>query len=205
MSSSEPARRRGRRPAGEDVRPEILAAARAEFAERGFDGASVRAIARRAGVDPGTVRHHFDGKPALFFAAVVPDGIDPPVLVARLVAAEPEQRAPLLLHTLLEIWDTPEGAMRLQLALGAANASDSGVREFVAVLQRTVYDALAASLDVDHAAMRVSLIATQLVGLLMARLVMRLEPVASMPREHVVALIAPTLARYLDGPLDVGG
>ncbi len=54
-------RRRGRRPAGEDRRGDILVAARAEFGARGFDGTTMRGVARAAGVDPRLVHHYFDG------------------------------------------------------------------------------------------------------------------------------------------------
>ena len=41
--------RTGRRPGNQDTREAILAAARKAFAEKGFDGASIRAIATSAG------------------------------------------------------------------------------------------------------------------------------------------------------------
>ena len=64
-----PRRRRGRRAGGVDTRAALLDAARAEFAERGYDGATVRVIAERAGVDPAMVNHWFGGKETLFTAA----------------------------------------------------------------------------------------------------------------------------------------
>ena len=82
------ARRRGRRPGGADTRDALLTAARTEFAERGFDGATVRVIADRAGVDPAMVNHWFGGKEALFTAALdLP--IDPSTLVAEVVPGDP--------------------------------------------------------------------------------------------------------------------
>jgi AcrR family transcriptional regulator len=52
-----------------ETRRAILAAAREEFEARGFDGASMRAIASRAGVAAGTVVLHFGGKSELLHAA----------------------------------------------------------------------------------------------------------------------------------------
>src|ERR1700759_1320075 len=63
-------RRRGRRPGGANTRAQLLDAARAEFAERGYEGATVRAIADRAGVDPAMVNHFFGGKDGLFPASL---------------------------------------------------------------------------------------------------------------------------------------
>ena len=82
---------RGRRPGGEDTRAAIIAAARSEFAQRGYDGTSLRAVAREAGVDPKLVHHYFDGKSALF-AEVLAFPANPAVLVER-IAAAPRVRA----------------------------------------------------------------------------------------------------------------
>ena len=60
---------RGRRPGGPDTRGEILEAARRAFAERGFQGTSMRAVATAAGVDAALVHHYFGSKGDLFLAA----------------------------------------------------------------------------------------------------------------------------------------
>ena len=62
--------RTGRRPGRQDTREAILAAARDAFAEKGFDGASIRYIATSAGVDPALVHHYFGTKDQLFLAAM---------------------------------------------------------------------------------------------------------------------------------------
>jgi TetR/AcrR family transcriptional regulator len=51
-----------------DTRERILAAAYDEFAERGYDGASTRSVAARAGVQHPLVAYHFDGKEGLWRA-----------------------------------------------------------------------------------------------------------------------------------------
>jgi len=56
--------------ASEDTRERILAAALATFSERGFDGASTRQIAARAGVNLGLLQYHFGSKQDLWRAAV---------------------------------------------------------------------------------------------------------------------------------------
>ena len=81
---SRQARPRGRRPAGENTRAALLDAARKEFTERGFDGATVRTIAQRAGMDPAMVNHWFGGKDALFVAALqLP--VDPEDIIRRVL------------------------------------------------------------------------------------------------------------------------
>ena len=70
----------------------LLDAARAVFAERGYDGATVRAIAERAGVDAAMVNHWFGGKEGLFVAALdLP--ADPGAVLAEAGLAPPAERA----------------------------------------------------------------------------------------------------------------
>src|SRR4051812_39458793 len=61
-------RRRGRRPVGEDTRGAIVTAALTEFGRRGYDGTTLRGVARAAGVDARLVHHYFEGKEDLFVA-----------------------------------------------------------------------------------------------------------------------------------------
>ena len=46
---------------------------------------------------------------------------------------------------------------------------------------------------------RASLISTQVIGLAMIRFIWRIEPIASLPEDDVVAWLAPTIQRYLNG------
>ena len=54
----------------DDTREAILEAALAAFSEMGFDGATTRAIASRAGVNHGLIPYYFGSKPKLWEAAV---------------------------------------------------------------------------------------------------------------------------------------
>lgn len=55
--------------------------------------------------------------------------------------------------------------------------------------------------SLDDGPLRASLVSTQAVGLIMARYIVRVEPLASLPPEDVAVMIAPTLQRYLAEPL----
>ena len=196
--------RRGRRPAGEDTRGLILDAARAEFAERGFDATSMRGVARRAGVDPALVRHYFDSKADLLAAGLVPGGVDPRVVVGAVAAGPRDAVGERLVRLVLSVWDTPDGRARLRAVLSGALSADPAAAVFVDYLRRTVFGSLAAGLDAPDADLRVSLVASQVVGLLVTRVVIGLEPLASLPADDVVALVGPTLQRYLVGDLAAG-
>lgn len=195
-------RRRGRRPAGEDTRALILEAATAQFAEHGYDKASGRAIARAAGVDPGLVRHYFASKAELFAAAVMPTGINPLARVSELADAGPEVFAEGIVRTVLEVWDSPSGRKRLRPIFAGLVSADPKLRFFREFLVRKVFSAAATGLEVDHAEERVSLVVSQLAGLLMTKLLLEVEPLASMDHDAVVRRVAPTLVRYLTAPYE---
>ncbi|MFR9777820.1 TetR family transcriptional regulator [Micromonospora sp. MS34] len=195
------ARRTGRRPGKPDTREAILAAARAAFAERGFDAASIRTIAGAAGVDPALVHHYFGTKEELFRATVaIP--IDPAELLPGVLAGGPDGVGERLVRTFLSVWDSPVGTAAVALFRSAVSNEWTArlLREFLATqVLRRVLD----QLDVDPAELplRGALVGTQMAGLAMMRYVIRLEPVASADRETLVAAIGPTIQRYLTGPL----
>ncbi|MDQ3789684.1 MAG: TetR/AcrR family transcriptional regulator, partial [Actinomycetota bacterium] len=98
-------RRRGRRPGGTDTREALLNAAREVFIEQGFDGATVRAIAGRAGVDAAMVNHWFGGKEGLFAEAVLKLPFNPQDIVEILVGAPADDIGQTIVRTFLTRWD----------------------------------------------------------------------------------------------------
>ena len=70
------------------------------------------------------------------------------------------------------------------------------------IIQRSMMGPSAQALAQDERALRSSLIAAQLMGLAFMRFVWKIEPLASLDDDAVVAAIAPTIQRYLDGVLD---
>lgn len=191
---------RGRRPGKPDTREAILAAARDGFARHGYDGASVRGIAGAAGVDPALVHHYFGSKDALFVAAMrIP--VNPAEVVGRLVAGGLDGLGERIVGTFLSVWDGPARPAIVAVLRGALThkASARMFREFVTdqILRRALTD-----LRLPDARLRGSLAASQLLGLAIARYVLGLEPLATLPAPTVVAAVGPTLQRYLTGPLD---
>jgi AcrR family transcriptional regulator len=199
------ARRGGRRPGNPGTREAVLAAARAAFAERGFDGATIRQIATAAGVDPALVHHYFGTKDALFLAAVDAPA-DPDALLPEVLAGGTEELGANMLRLFLRVWDGPMQAAGLALVRSAVGNETAArlLREFLVtrVLRRVV-----ATLDVPQAERdaRGAMVAAQLVGLVMARYVLKIEPLASTPADSLVATVGPTLQRYLTGDLVLEG
>lgn len=195
------ARRTGRRPGNPDTRESILTAARAAFAERGFDNASIRSIAGAARVDPALVHHYFGTKDQLFLA-VMNSPIDPRDLLPQALAGGRDEFGERMVRLFLGVWDSPAGAAGIAL-LRSAVSSDWGarlMREFVSslVLRRALAHV---DLDPAEAPLRGSLVATQLSGLAMIRYIVRLEPLASADPETIVMAVGPTIQRYITGPL----
>lgn len=192
--------RRGPRTDGADTRAAIVDVAREHFADRGYDGTSLRGIARDAGVDPALVHHYFDGKAALF-AATIGVPADPEVLVGRIVDGPRDAVGERLVTTFLDVWDDPATAGRPRAVLSALLSSDAGFAPVRGFLLAEVFGRVTRELDVDEPARRAGLVGAQLVGLLVARHVAGLPGVADAPREQVVADVAPVLQRYLTAPL----
>ncbi|MGC4788962.1 TetR family transcriptional regulator [Micromonospora sp. DT178] len=195
------ARRTGRRPGNPDTRQAILDAARAAFAERGFDGASIRAVAAAARVDPALVHHYFGSKDRLFLAAMHAP-VDPAELLPSVLAGDRAGLGERLVRTFLGVWDSPAGTAGVALLRSAVSNEWTArlLREFlVTQVLRRVLDQLDA--DPAELPLRGSLVASQLIGLAMMRHVVRLEPVASAAPETLVAAVGPTVQRYLTGDL----
>jgi AcrR family transcriptional regulator len=174
-------------------------AARIEFAECGFDRPTVRAIGERAGVDAAMV-NHFGGKDALFDASIiVPVQFDQ--VVAAVLDGPRAQVGDRLARTVIGIWDRHAAEMAVLIRNVTANESSTRlIRQFV---EPALLGPLVGALEVDHPDLRVALCGSQIVGLAVARFVLQLEPVAHPDAEVLVAALAPTLQRYLAGPLGI--
>jgi len=191
----------GRRPGNQDTRTSILDSAREIFAERGFDKASIRAIAAQAKVDPALVHHYFGTKEKLFLASMNAP-VDPGELIPRALAGPRDEAGVRLVRLVLGVWDSPGGAAAVALLRTAVGNEWAArlMREFVVtqVLRRAV---VALEIDEREAPMRSALVATQVAGLALIRYVLKVEPVASAPAEELVAAIGPGVQRYLTGDL----
>jgi AcrR family transcriptional regulator len=194
-----PGRRPGRRPGNPDTREAVLGAARAAFAERGFEGASIRGIAGAAGVDPALVHHYFGNKDDLFLAAVQAP-MDPDELLPSVLSAPPDERGEAVVRLVLRVWDGPARPAILALVRSAVNHEWSArlLREFLLVkIVRRVVGSFGHPVEEREA--RGGLVASQMIGLVMARYVLKVEPMASASPESLVAAVGPTVQRYLTG------
>lgn len=194
--------RSGRRPGQSGAREAILAAARARFADTGFHKTSIRAVATDAGVDPALVHHYFGTKQQLF-AAVVELPVDPEATLKIIESAPLNQLGETILRAVVAVWDSPAGPGIVAAVRSILTGSDDPAlaRTFLLeiVLER-VRHRIATPEDDGRA--RVALVASQMIGVLVGRKIIGVEPLASMAASDVVAAVGPTLQRYLTG--DIG-
>jgi AcrR family transcriptional regulator len=197
-------RRRGRRPAGEDTRGAIVAAARTVFATKGYEAATLRGIARAAGVDPRLVHHYFAGKEEVFVEAmqfpVRPAAVLGPALAMGLDGAG-ERMARAFFHA----WDEPAQRERVLGLLGGAMANPGVARMLREFVSREILARVASTVEGTDPKLRVELAVAQMIGVAMVRYVIQVEPIASAPVDQLVRMLAPTLQRYLEGNGGGGG
>jgi AcrR family transcriptional regulator len=196
--------RTGRRPGEAGTRDRIADAARRLFAERGFDRTSIRAIAAEAGVDPALVHHYFGTKQRLFIEAV-DFPIDAVRALESLAVDDVTHVGERLVRFALPLWDDPVVLPRLLSVLRSAVTDPEAARLLGQLFTRQGPVQLVHAIDADQPDLRAELVGTQLVGLAVARHVLRLEPLASADHETIVAAVGPTMQRYLTGDLGRSG
>ena len=201
--TAEAERRRPGRPAGiSDTRERILTSARDLFARNGIDKTSIRAVATAAGVDPALVHHYYGTKQQLFAAAIhIP--IDPMQVIGPLRQTPVENIGYTLPSILLPLWDSEMGkGFIAELRSLLAGNEISLLRSF---LQEVITAEVGPRVDnpPGSGAIRIQFVASQLVGIVMARYILELEPFRSLPPDQIAQTVAPNLQHYLTGDLAV--
>jgi AcrR family transcriptional regulator len=190
--------RTGRRAGESGTRDAILASARRLFAERGYDGASLRAIGADAGVDAALVVHFF-GTKAKLLTASVQWPFDPDVELERVFAAGRANAGEALARLFVQTWDELGDRNPIITLLRSASTEPEAAAVMHEFMTRRLLYPLLEHLRSDQRELRADLVATQLLGLGVARYILKFEPLASEPPEGVVGSVGPTLQRYLTG------
>ncbi|MEV7563400.1 TetR/AcrR family transcriptional regulator [Streptomyces sp. NPDC089795] len=181
---------------GPGTQERIRLAAREVFAERGYDKTSVRGIAKVAGVDPALVHHYFGSKDDLF-AAAIEVSIEPALVVPAVIGEGPDGIGERLARYFLGIWENPVTRVPLLAVIRSALTHEAAAKVLRELVLRRLLARVAADLDVPDPTFRAELAASHMVGIAILRYVVQVEPLASADPEKIVALVAPTLQRYL--------
>jgi len=191
---------RGRRPGPSTTRAAVLAAARERFSAVGYDRTRLRDVAADAGVDVALVHYHFKSKDGLFAAALEMPVSLPDLMSAVLEEGELDDFAARFLRRILEVWDDERVAPALVAMVRSAMSHEPAAIALRGFVRTELLDRIGKRLGTPDAAERSVLFGSQLLGLLMYRHVLKVEPLASMDPDAVVASMAPGMQHYLTGP-----
>ncbi|CAM5534653.1 TetR family transcriptional regulator [Streptomyces avidinii] len=181
---------------GPGTQERIRLAARSEFAARGYDKTSVRGIAKAAGVDPALVHHYFGSKDDLF-AVAIELTMEPALVVPQIVGSGPDGIGERLARYFLGIWENPASRAPLLAVIRSALTHEAAAAVLRRLILRRVLERVAADLNVPDPTFRAELAASHMIGIAVLRYVVQVEPLASADPEKIIALVAPTLQRYL--------
>jgi len=203
-----PAARTGRRAGDSGTREAILQAARVQFADRGYEGATIRAIAAAAAVDPALV-HHFYGTKERLFAAAMQLPVVPSEVITAALADRPAGQpvGAHLVRTALALWDSPGVREAFVGILRSAVTSDQAavmLREYVTGAILAPVASLSGGTDPGQTPFRTALVGSHMLGLAMARYILQLPPVATADADALAEAVGPTIDRYLTGDIDGG-
>jgi AcrR family transcriptional regulator len=194
--------RRGRRPGRSETKTLILGSARHLFAVEGYEQTSIRGVAEKAGVDPALVMHYFSSKEGLFRAAIDwPFDMDE--AARRVFEGDPIGMGDRLVRMVCEVWEDDTTRHPLTVILRNAVQREEAARLASEFVEREMVGRVAGRTQEPTAALRGALAHSAVIGLVMARYVIGVEPLASAPVETVVQAVGPTIQRYLTG--DIGG
>ena len=182
----------------------IVAAARDEFAEHGWAGTTIRAVARNADVDPALVYHYFGSKEGLLDVATNPPQkwLD---RVAKVWTTPVDQLGAALITMLLASWADDEIGPTLRAILQTAAHEPATREKLRRVVEGSLMGVSGLGSDERDRLVRSGLISSQMMGFALMRYVWKIEPIASMTDAEAIAAISPNLQRYVDGDLTTGG
>lgn len=191
--------RRGRRPGAVIVREEILTAATTLFGAHGYQAATMRMIGELAGVDPKLVHYYFGSKEDLF-GAVISEvfrarGL-PDLLTGLLDAGEPSPGTKYLLGVITALDDPGLGPAFIGIVRGLGTHDESR-RIFTRFIEGELIARVVPTLSTDAAPLRVALAGSQLLGVVMARYVLRIPHLVELDPREFARLVGPTIDRYL--------
>ena len=177
----------------------IQQAAARLFASRSFETVSTRAIAKEAGVDAALIHHYFGSKEGLF-QAVLNAAIRPEQLEALVVSESPDDWGRQLVRAADKVWASPAAPALKAVVRRVLVGHEGMLREFVT---RSLLNRFLSHIEGPETErrLRASLIGSQMSGLVIARHIVGIEPLASLSTDEVADLIGPVLQHYIAGSL----
>ncbi len=188
----------GRRTGETTTRNDILTAAKNLFAEHGFEGTSMRAVAAHASVDPALIRHFFGNKEALF-AQIISEQFALANQMRDSFHANQSNRGRAVVTAYLQMWNSTE-IKPLLLGLVRSAISSSGGNEKMREAAWKLFSTGPfgpGKTNIDPIAF--SLMSSQLLGLAVGRYLMELPHLTSLSDQRIINELSPVIQRYIDG------
>ncbi|MEV7970639.1 TetR family transcriptional regulator [Sphaerisporangium sp. NPDC088356] len=161
----------------------ILAAARTVFAERGFERATIRAIASMAEVDPALVMQYFGSKQELFDLAVRIPAIPP------LNGGLDELVEELLARIGMKIGPIPQASLAMMRSMLTHPEAAEGVR---ARLDEQV-EQLSSAIPAEDADLRAALMISTMLGVTVAHQLLDLTALRDVSPTRIAAALRPAI------------
>jgi AcrR family transcriptional regulator len=176
------------------TREAIETAARELFALNGFDRTTVRDIGARAGIDASMIIRYFGSKDALFARVAMPD-----LHLPDLSDTDPATIGETMVRHFLEQWEGEAAGGGMPVLLRSAASNEEAANRLREIFRDQVFPAIARAGPPETAITRAGLVASQILGLAMARYVLMLPPVVMMSKETIIRAVGDTIQRYATG------
>jgi AcrR family transcriptional regulator len=203
IATQQKKRRTGRRPGPGVTREAIAAAAGRQFGELGYERTTIRGIAKEAKVDPALVLHFFGSKRELFNSATILS-LELDEALPQIIDGPRSMLGRRITRWVVDALEQPESRQAITGILRAAVSDPEAAQAARDVVTARVLAPIAEHIDADRPELRASLVNSQMVGVIMGRYIVPVEPLASMSPSDLVDAIAPTVQRYLTRPLGTG-
>lgn len=147
-------------------------------------------------MDPALVHHYFGTKDEVF-AAAVELSFEPALVLPSILGGPPDDMGERLARYFIGVWENPVSRAPLLAIMRSALTHEKAADVLRGFVLRRLLERIAADLDVPDPTLRAELAASHMIGIAVLRYVVRAEPLASADPERIVAMVAPTLQRYL--------
>ena len=190
----------GRRAGSTDTKAQILGAAQTLFAEQGLDQTTMRQIATKAEVDPALIVHYFKTKKQLFVESITPivHGRQVTILSTALSGVNHESKGEKLAEALVAFIMDDKIRPLLLGVVRSVMSDEYAVAMLKGIIENVLTNEIEKHINGPNKKLRSELMGSQLIGLIIARYIIQVEPLASASPEALVKYLAPRLQVLFD-------
>lgn len=185
----------GRRPAGDNTKAKIIAAAQKGFAENGYDRTSMRQIGSAAGVDAALIVHYFGTKQKLFVETMMPL-FDGPKQLPHTLEGDIHTIGLRLATLYVGIITNPMSQQLMQGMFRSVSSEEQAAEMLRAFVHEAIIMRIIQYLPGPNNELRATILGAQLIGVFVARYIVKVEPIASVDSAELIEYLAPQLQTH---------